>query len=242
MVELYMRVVHSAVNGGAVALSDVLACTFYDNIAEEYGGAAYRSSATRSLFQGNTAKYGGAISGSASDAASASECRFVKNIAKITGGVKFNTYISDSEFEGNLPVYTLYVSDFEGIVGFGGDIHISMYDNPNYPVTGVNATIKVYNSKNQVIGTYKSEIGYNWFVNLAAGKYKAQFTVDDDCYEADPVKISIVIMKSSFIYASDLTTSYQAGKVLIVNLHDSSGTPLKYAKVTVVLDGVISDR
>ena len=29
----------------------------------------------------------------------------------------------------------------------GSEIHIDMYDNPNYPVTGVNATIKVYNSK-----------------------------------------------------------------------------------------------
>ena len=232
---------NSAHNGGAVALTDVLACTFYDNTAEEYGGAAYRSSARRSLFEGNTAKFGGAISGApsglAADTSSASECKFFKNVAKVTGGAKFNTYTADSEFEGNLPVYNLFVSDFEGIVGFGGDLGISMYDNPKYPVTGVNATIKIYNSKNQVIGTYKSEVGYNWFVNLAAGKYKAQVSVDDGAYEIDPIRVSITIMKSSFIYVDNLTTSYQAGKVLIVNLHDSAGSPLKYAKVSVTLNG-----
>ena len=232
---------NSAHNGGAVALTDVLACTFYDNTAEEYGGAAYKTSARRSLFEGNTAKFGGAISGApsglAADTSSASECNFVKNVAKVTGGAKFNTYTADCEFEGNLPVYQLFVSDFEGIVGFGGDLHISMYDNPKYPVTGVNATIKIYNSKNQVIGTYKSEVGYNWFVNLAAGKYKAQVSVDDEAYEIDPIRVSITIMKSSFIYVANLTTSYQAGNVLLVNLHDSAGSPLKYAKVSVTLNG-----
>ena len=229
---------NSAKNGGAIALTDVTGCTFYDNVAVEYGGAAYRCSVRVSLFEGNNAKYGGALSGSTSEASSASNCVFKRNVAKITGGAKFNAFVADSEFEGNLPVYTLFVSDYSGIVGFGGDINIKMYDNPSYPVTGVNATIKIYNSKNQVIGTYKSEVGYNWFVNLPAGKYKAQISIDDNCYEVDPVKISITIMKSSFIYAANLTTDYGAGKVLIVNLHDSVGTVIKYAKISITLNGV----
>lgn len=228
---------NSATNGGAISLTDAVGCTFYDNVAKEYGGAAYRASARVCLFEGNSAKFGGALSGSTSETSSASGCKFVRNVAEITGGAKFNSFVADSEFEDNLPVYQLFVSDFSGIVGFGGDLSIQMYDNPNYPVTGVNASIKVYNSKNTLIGTYKSEVGYNWFVNLPAGKYKAKISIDDDCYEIDTKTINIVIMKSSFIYVANLTTNYQAGKVLLVNLHDSAGTVIKYAKVSVTLNG-----
>ena len=225
---------NSARNGGAVSLTDLISCGLFNNTATEYGGAAYKTSARGCYFAYNVAKYGGALSVSSS----ASTCIFKYNVAKITGGAKYDAYVADSEFEGNLPVYKLYVSDFTGIYGFGGDIHISLYDNPNYPVTGVNATIKIYNSKNAVVGTYKSEVGYNWFVNLAAGKYKASITVDDDCYEIDPIKISITILKSSSIYVVGVTTNYQAGKVLLVNLHDASGNVIKYAKVSVNLNGV----
>ena len=224
---------NSAYNGGAVSLTDIVSCGLFYNTAVEYGGAAYKTSARGCSFGYNTAKYGGALSVSSS----ASNCIFKYNVAKITGGAKYDAYVADSEFEGNSPTYTLYVSDFTGIYGFGGDIHIELYDSPNYPVRGVNATIKIYNSKNVVVGTYKSEIGYNWFVNLPVGKYKAQITVDDDCYEIDPVRISINILKSSSIYVASLTTNYQAGKVLLVNLHDSAGKPIKYAKVNVNLNG-----
>lgn len=225
---------NSAPNGGAVSLSDVYQCSIVENTATEYGGGAYKTSANGCLFQKNTAKYGGALSVSSS----ASGCIFKYNVAKTTGGVKYDAYIANSEFEGNMPPYKLKVSDFTGIYGFGGNIHIGLYDSVDYPVTGVNATIKVYNSKNAVIGKYKSEIGYNWFVNLPAGKYKAQISVDDDCYEVDPVKISINILKSSSIYVADVTTNYRAGKVLVVNLHDSAGTVIKYAKVSVNLAGI----
>lgn len=225
---------NSAHNGGAVSLTDLVSCGLFYNTADEYGGAAYITSARGCYFAYNVAKYGGALS---SGTSSASNCIFKYNEAKITGGAKFDAYVADSEFEGNLPVYNLYVSDFSGIYGFGGDIHIGLYDNPNYPVTGVNATIKLYNSKNALVGSYKSEVGYNWFVNLAAGKYKASITVDDDCYEIDPVKISITILKSSFIYVADLTTNYQAGKVLLINLHDSAGKTINYAKISVTLNG-----
>lgn len=225
---------NSAYNGGAVSLTDLSSCGLFDNTAVEYGGAAYKTSARGCYFSNNVAKFGGALSVSSS----ASNCIFKNNVAKITGGAKFDAFVADSEFEGNLPTYNLYVSDFKGISGFGGDIHIGLYDNPDYPVTGVNATIKIYNSKNAVVGTYKSEVGYNWFVNLPVGKYKASISVDDDCYEIDPVKISITILKSSSIYVANITTTYQAGKVLLVNLHDASGKVIKYAKVSVTLNGV----
>lgn len=225
---------NTATNGGAVSLTDLLACNLVENTATDYGGGAYKSSARRCLFQKNVAKFGAAISVSSS----ASECVFKYNSAKITGGAKYDSFIGESEFEGNSPSYTLKANDLTGIYGFGGNIHISLYDSPDYQVTGVNASIKVYNSKNAVIGKYKSEIGYNWFVNLPAGKYKAQISVDDECYEVDPIKISITFLKSSFIYAANVTTNYKAGKVLIVNLHDSDNKIIKYAKISVTLDGV----
>ena len=222
-----------AVNGGAAALSDVFASVFISNLADENGGANYQCSARRSLFLENKAKFGGAIEGG-----SASECTFRNNVAKISGGTKFNASVFDSEFEGNLPNYNLYVSNFTGIEGFGGNINIKMYDSPNYPVTGVNSIIKVYNSKNMLIGTYISEVGYNWFVDFKTGKYKAIIDVNDPVYEIDPLKVSITIQKSSSIFAANVVTSYQAGKFLIVNLHDSSGNVIKYAKISVTLNGV----
>ncbi|MBQ7928254.1 MAG: hypothetical protein IJ287_05875 [Methanobrevibacter sp.] len=224
---------NSATNGGAVALSSISGSTLYDNVASEYGGAGYKSSALSSLFQSNTAKFGGALSVSSS----ASGCKFVKNIASITGGAKYDTYTSECIFEDNSPEYVLKVSDFTGIAGFGGNIHIELYDSPKYPVTGVNATIKVYNSKNKLLGTYLSEVGYNWFVNLAAGKYKSTISVDDPAYEVDPVKVNIDILKSSFIYVENLTVNYKASKFLLINLHDSAGTVIKYAKISIKLDG-----
>lgn len=222
-----------AINGGAVAVSDVLACTFINNTANDYGGAAYKTSARRSYFSGNVAKYGGALSVSSS----ASECVFKYNTAKITGGARYDAFIADSEFEGNLPRYKLYVSDFSAIEGFGGDFYINLYDSVDYPVHGVNATIKVYNSKNKLIKTQICECGYSWFVNFAAGKYKAIISIDDVSYEIDPVTVSITIKKSSFIYVVNVATSYGAGKNLVINLHDSVGTIIKYAKISVNLNG-----
>lgn len=222
-----------ASNGGAVATSDVLACTFISNAADNYGGAAYKTSARRSYFASNSAKIGGALSVSSS----ASECVFKDNIAKITGGAKYDTFVSDSEFEGNLPKYKLYVSDFSAVEGFGGDFPIKLYDSPDYPVTGVNATIKVYNSKNMLIKKISCECGYSWFVDFAAGKYKAIISIDDDSYEIDPVTVSIVVKKSSFIYVAGVKTYYNAGKSLIINLHDSKGMVIKYAKISVNLNG-----
>ncbi|WP_298524356.1 carboxypeptidase-like regulatory domain-containing protein [uncultured Methanobrevibacter sp.] len=228
-----------AVNGGAVWGSTggsmyVYASTFISNTADEYGGAIYETAAIGCLFSKNTAKYGGALA-----LGSASKCTFRNNVAKVTGGVRYNSYVADTvECVGNLPEFKIYVSDFTGIEGFGGDINIKMYDNPNYPVTGVNATIKLYNSKNKLIKTEISEVGYNWFINLAAGKYKAVITVDDaDLFEVDSVKVSITIKKSSFIYAANVVTNYRAGKLLIINLHDSAGKVIKYAKISVKLNG-----
>lgn len=222
-----------AVNGGAVATSDVLACTFINNTADTYGGAAYKTSARRSYFGNNVAKYGGAVS----VASSASECVFKYNVAKITGGAKYDAFIADSEFEGNLPKYILEVSDLSIIEGFGADFRVKLYDSPDYPVTGVNSTIKLYNSKNKVIGTYICECGYSWFVNLPAGKYKAVVSVEDECYEIDPVTVSITVKKSSFIYVVNIVANYDSGKCLLVNLHDSAGKVIKYAKVYITLNG-----
>lgn len=225
---------NSATNGGGIAISSVSSCTFYDNTAKEYGGAGYKSSASGTLFESNTAKYGGALSVSSS----ASSSKFVENVATVTGGAKYDTSTLDSIFENNSPGYALKASDFTGIQGFGGDILIELYDSPKYRVTGVNATIKVYNSKNKLVGTYISEVGYNWFVNLAAGSYKAAISVDDPAYDVDPVKVNINILKSSSIYVANLTTNYNSGNVLLVNLHDSAGTVIKYAKVSITLNGV----
>lgn len=226
---------NSAKNGGAVSGGSIVACTLISNTAQESGGGVYKTSAQRSLFRSNEAKLGGGIA-----SGSASECNFQYNNALVSGGARFDAYVVDCEFEGNTPVYKLYVSDFTGLTGFGGDIKIQLYDSPNYPVTGVNATIKLYNSKNKLMGTYLSEVGYNWFINLASGKYKAEISVDDSSYDVVPVKININFLTTTSIYVASITTSYQAGKVLLVNLHDSAGTIIKYAKVTVTLDGTTS--
>ena len=227
-----------AINGGAVsggsAEGSVLACTFFNNDAEEYGGAIYATSAVRCYFKSNTAKYGGAIS----SGSSASESVFIDNVAKISGGAKYQSYAGKSNFSGNLPTYVLYVSDFNAMEGFGGDIKIRLSDSPSGDVLGENVKIKIYNKLNRVIGTYISQTGYNWFVDFPAGKYRAVFTVEDVSYELDPVRITINIQKSSFIYVVKVVANYNDGKSLLVNLHDSKGNVIKYAKVSITLNGV----
>ena len=52
-----------------------------------------------------------------------------------------------------------------------------------------------------------------------------------------PTLISITILKSSFIYVANVTTKYNSGNVLLVNLHDSAGKVIKYAKISVNLNG-----
>lgn len=229
---------NSATNGGAMAggsaEGSALACTFLSNTASEYGGAIYATSAIRCYFRANSAKFGGAIS----SGSSASESVFIDNVAKISGGAKYESYAGNCNFTGNLPVYKLYVSDFNAVEGFGGDLSIRLADSPDYFVTGDNVTIKVYNSKNKLVGTYKAQTGYNWFVDLDAGKYKAVISVDEDVYGVDPVKITITIKKSTSIYVVNVVTYYNAGKCLLVNLHDSKGNVIKYAPVSININGV----
>lgn len=222
-----------AVNGGATALSDVLDCILESNTATQYGGAGYQTSARRSVFQSNTANIGGGLAISSS----ASGSFFIKNVAKVTGGAKYDTYVVDSKFEGNLPKYKLYVSDFTALEGFGGDFFVNLYDSSAYPVKGVNATIKIYDSKNKLVKTQIVECGYSWFVSLSAGTYKAVVSIADESYEITPVSASITIKKTTSIYVVSVTTNYNAGKSLIINLHDSSGVILKYSKVSVTLNG-----
>ena len=223
-----------AANGGAISSSSSRFSTFYDNYADEYGGALYDSSAVRCYFRGNKAKFGGAIS----SGSSASESTFLNNSATVSGGARYDSYVVDCTFEGNTPEYVLYVSDFTAVEGFGGDFDIKLADSPDYEVKDVNTTIVVKNSKNKVVGTYTCPTGYSWFVDLSAGKYKATVTVDDVSFELDSVKVNIVIKKSTSIYAADVNADYNSGKVLLVNLHDSSGTVLKYAAVSVTLSGI----
>lgn len=226
-----------AINGGAVsggsAEGSVLACTFISNTAEEYGGAIYATSAIRCYFKSNSAKYGGAIS----FGSSASESVFVENVAKVSGGAKYQSYAGNSNFTGNLPIYTLYVSNLDSVEGFGGNVKIRLSDSPNNDIIGENVTIKVYNSKNKVIGTYTSQTGYNWFVDLPAGKYRAVLSVNDIAFELDPVRISINILKSSSIYVANVVANYNDGKCLLVNLHDSKGNVIKYTKVSINING-----
>ena len=224
---------NTAVNGGAAAISpDLIYCTFYNNTAENYGGAAYKSISRASYFEFNHAKIGGAIS----TESRASGSIFKRNVAEITGGAQYDTLIADCDFEDNLPQYVLYVSEVSSIEGIGFEFPVKLYDSPQYPVTGVNATIKITNSKNAVVGTYVCECGDSLFFNLEAGKYKATVTIEDACYEVDPIKVDISIKKYSTVSVVNVVADYGSGKSLIINLKDTSGNPIKYAKVTVVIN------
>lgn len=234
---------NSAKNGGAIYFNGVSseyaadASVFISNVADEYGGALYGTSAGNCYFKSNSAKFGGAISSNSS----ASGSTFIGNIAKVSGGAKFESYVSGCTFEGNLPAYTLYASDFSSIEGFGGNIIVKLFDSPDYQVIGENVTIKVVNNKNAIVGTYKAQTGFNWFVDFPIGSYKASISVDNnEIYCVDPIKVSITIQKSSFIYVVGVTTNYNAGKSLIINLHDSVGNVIKYAKISVSMNGLIT--
>ncbi len=224
---------NSAREGGALAdSSSAMGCTFISNYATE-GGALYSSSAVDCTFIENHAMKGGAIAANSS----AIDSSFINNAAIISGGANYQSSVINCYLKGNTPKYKLYVSNFEAVYGFGGELKVKLADSLDTPVTGVSILVKIYNSRNVLYETYTCLSGYNLFVDLPAGEYKAVVSVNDTAYNTDPVSISITIKKATSIYVQSVSTVYNGWKYLTVNLHDSSGNIIKYVPISITLNG-----
>ena len=218
--------------GGAMYGNSAQDCTFKQNYADE-GGAIYDGSAVFCQFIENHAKTGGAMY-----AGSAVNSNFTRNYAQITGGANYKTSLVNCILKDNLPKYKLYVSDFEAIYGFGGKIEIKLSDSSDSSVDNVKTIITIYNSQNNVVGTYNCLSGGTCFVDLDLGKYIVVVTVDDKNYNVDPVTSTITIKTSTFIYVKDVVASYNINNPLIINLHDSKGVVLKNSPVSININGI----
>ena len=222
-----------AVKGGALSRSSAMGSTFIENHAVE-GGALYAGSAVDCVFERNYAEYGGAIA----ENSSAIGSKFINNTAFISGGANYKSSVVNCILEGNLPKYKLHVSDFEAIYGFGGELTVKLSDSENEYISGVNTLIEIYNSKNELYGTYTCLSGYNLFVDLDFGEYVAVVSVYDSNYNVDPVNVSINIKKSTSIYVVSVSSTYNVNNPLIINLHDSDGIILENTPVSITVNGV----
>lgn len=219
-------------NGGSLYISSAMGCTFIENHAIE-GGALYSSSAVDCLFERNYADYGGAIAHNSSAIAST----FINNTAFVSGGANYESSIVNCVLKGNLPKYKLYVSDFEAIYGFGGELTVKLSDSDNNFISGVNTLINIYNRDDELCGSYSCLSGYNLFIDLGVGEYRAVVSVNDNNYNVDPINVSINIKKSTSIYVVSVTSVYNVNNPLIVNLHDSDGVILKNTQVSITFNG-----
>ena len=197
--------------GAAISDGTAINCTFINNTAI-FGGAVYGTTATNCTFINNEAgSWGGAARQSTTN-----DCVFVANRAGISGGASYDgvakncTYLSNTanenkDYDGTR-VYdcifadsaTLSVADFISIMYSGEKQMINLTADGGEALNNVPVTVKL-TKDGEDAGTYSGLSGDGWAVNLAPGKYNAEFSVD--YANVEPVTRNIVIAsETSFMY------------------------------------------
>ncbi len=218
-------------DGGAIwsnARSSVANCTFTNNLATSDGGAVKGGKAINCSFNGNSANRGGALSWS-----EARNCTFYDNTASE----------GNNWYDTNVPILNLNVANFNSIYGLGETILLNATEN-NIAVNDVIITIRV--SKNGTsVANYSCLTNEEWLVDLDAGSYKAEMTVEHNAYKLDnnvnnnKKVITLTINKRpTNITALDVSTVYGAEDYLVVTLKDFQGYNLTGKTVSVDLNGV----
>ena len=252
----------SNASGGAVkevSFGTLYNSNFINCSANEDGGAIcsnHRFIVTNSTFTNNhAARDGGAVWGS-----DALNCSFNSNAANVRGGAFFSgkakncTFWDNTASQGNnwydtnVPILKLNVANFNSIYGSGETMFLNATDNDGITVNNVMITIRV--SKNGTsVGNNSCLTNEEWLVDLDAGSYKAEMTVEHDSYRFDNVNnnnannnkkvITLTINKRpTNITALDVSTVYGADDYLVVTLKDFQGYNLTGKTVSVDLNGV----
>ena len=173
---------NNATFGGAIYQATAINCTFLGNKAEYWGGAARESNAIDCVFIGNNA----GSSGGATYEGSSRNCIYVSNSAS-SGKDQYETAITDCTFSESA---TLSVADFATVTNSGEKQMISLTVNDGVALKNVPITIKL-TKDGEDAGTYSGLSSDGWAVNLSAGNYNAEFSVDKANVEPVTCAISV---------------------------------------------------
>ena len=185
---------NNATFGGAIYQATAINCTFLGNKAEYWGGAARESNAIDCVFIGNNA----GSSGGATYEGSSTNCIYVSNSAS-SDKDQYETAITDCIFNESA---TLSVADFTTVTNSGEKQMISLTVNDGVALKNVPITIKL-TKDGEDAGTYSGLSSDGWAVNLSAGNYNAEFSVDKA--NVEPVTCAISVgSETSFMYLNYL--------------------------------------
>ena len=185
---------NNATFGGAIYQATAINCTFLGNKAEYWGGAARESTAIDCVFIGNNA----GSSGGATYEGSSTNCIYVSNSAS-SGKDQYSTTITDCIFNESA---TLSVADFTTVTNSGEKQMINLTVNDGVALKNVPITIKL-TKDGEDAGTYSGLSSDGWAVNLSAGNYNAEFSVDKA--NVEPVTCAISVgSETSFMYLNYL--------------------------------------
>ena len=185
---------NNATFGGAICRTTAVNCTFLGNKAEYWGGAAHQSTAIDCVFIGNNA----GSSGGATYEGSSRNCIYVSNSAS-SGKDQYSTTITDCIFNESA---TLSVADFTTVTNSGEKQMINLTVNDGVALKNVPITIKL-TKDGEDAGTYSGLSSDGWAVNLSAGNYNAEFSVDKA--NVEPVTCAISVgSETSFMYLNYL--------------------------------------
>ncbi|ADC47893.1 adhesin-like protein [Methanobrevibacter ruminantium M1] len=195
----------------------------------------------------NEGGYGGAILWEG-DNGRVEDSTFINNNASGYGGAIFGGNCSDNViFQNNhagiegddwyVPKPVISVNDFTSTYKSGEKLYVNV-SYVGTQIDGINVTISVFDSSNQLIGNYSCLSGDGWTVDLDAGNYNALVFVDSDEYGYGEETIALTINKrASQISANPLNTTYNGNENIIMILKDNYNESIANATVLVDFNG-----
>ena len=233
---------NSADEGGAMYESVANNCTFNNNSASKAGGAMFNSHASNCIFENNSAANGGAMS-----SGSAINCTFINNTASAGGAAIYNAEFNNCTFEDNkvgseVENYTLepkiIVNDYVSTYNSGEKLLVTFTDYKGNVKNDVNITLKVTKG-DELIGTYYFLSGDGWLVDLDAGTYNGNISVQKQGYDFYIEHITLTITPiPTRMTLSNLAIVYKSNKNVIITLKDDKGNPISEAQVSISFNGL----
>ena len=233
---------NNASYGGAMNYGEATDCIFESNYARDNGGAIYDGNAFRSNFTSNNATGNGTAMYAPDDY----PCRAVNCIFTNNNGdgkeVIYNCFADSCFFIGDTPgdhatvlQPVLNVANFTSNYNDGSVLVVIITTHSGMLIDDANIKVDVYTTAGAFVGTYNIKSG-GWVVPLNAGSYIAKYNATD--YDNVVAQGNIVVNKvKSAVTSQAVSTVYNKGNYLVINLKDSKGEAISDASVSVTLDG-----
>ena len=236
-------------NAGAIwvyngATATATNCNFTNNHGTYRGGATHGDcTAINCIFTGNVV-YGnmGESDGGAMNRGTAINCTFVDNYARGDGDALYKATAIFCIFENNdwydtniVPIY-LEAPDLTTTYNSGDKLLFNITCNDEI-YDGINTTIQIYNQDEELVGTYYALSGEGWTVDLAPGTYKAVLSLEKYAGVENGEATVTISQDPTEISATQVTTTYNVNKDLVITIKDSKNRPLSGFDITVDLNG-----